>query len=136
MPVTTRRRRIVIRRRPARGDPRRERGMVTAEIAAALPALAVVLIVAVWAVALAATHLRCGDAAREAARAAARGEPQHVVRDVALAVAPDGADVDIDRSGGMVTIEVSVDVGLPLPGGDGFLGATARGRAVALEEGP
>lgn len=48
--------------------------MVTAELAAALPVLMVVLAVALSAVNVAGARVRVQDAAREAARAAARGD--------------------------------------------------------------
>lgn len=132
MSATTTRRRVAMRRRPARGDP--ERGMVTAEIATVLPTLVVLLLAAVWSVGLASAQLRCSDAAREAARAAARGEDISVVRDVALAVAPEGAAVEIDHADGMVLIEVHAPVALPPPLGSMSIGPTVRGRAVAVEE--
>ncbi len=144
MTVSMPRRRVLTRRRPARGDPRRpcpvgvrERGMVTAEIAAALPALALVMVLAVWAVVVATTHLRCADAAREAARALARGESMAVVRQVADEVAPDGAQIGIEPVGGdMVRIEVSSRVGMPGPLGDTVPAPTVRGHAVVLTEQP
>ncbi|WP_051425561.1 TadE family type IV pilus minor pilin [Jiangella gansuensis] len=117
---------------PARGDP--QRGMVTAELAAAFPALVVVLLGAVWAVTLAAAQLRCDDAAREAARAAARGEDATIIRQVAAEVAPDGADVDVQRSGGTVTVRVSARMSMPGPLGDTVPAPTVRGSAVALDE--
>jgi Flp pilus assembly protein TadG len=109
--------------------------MVTAELAAALPALAIVLITAVWGIGLASAQLRCSDAAREAARAAARGEEPGTVRALAEAVAPDDAVVDVHRSAGKVTIEVRTTVSSPVPFGSA-LKPTVRGRAVALEERP
>jgi Flp pilus assembly protein TadG len=108
--------------------------MVTAEVAAALPTLILVVLAAVWAVVLAITQLRCADAAREAARAAARGEDAAIVREVAEEVAPEGATVKLDSStDGMLTVEVRAR--LPIPGPiDGSIPATVRGRAVALLE--
>lgn len=157
------RRRAWVRRRPIRGDPPRrghkwregwvghgsragdsrrtarvarrgDTGMVTAEIAAALPALALVLAAAVWVVALAATQLRCADAAREAARAAARGENLNVVRQVAEEVAPGNVDVEIERSGSAVTVEVTATVPLPGPIGGSLPMPAVRGSAVAMLE--
>lgn len=128
-----RRRRAGTRRRPARGDP--ERGMVTAEIATTLPALAVVLVAAVWVLAFGAAQVRCADAAREAARAAARGEDAAVVRQVATEVAPDGAVVDVERSArGAITVEVSTEVPMPGPAGGSLPSPSVLGRAVAWDE--
>lgn len=52
-----------------------DRGMVTAELAACLPVLLVLLAVALSAVSVASARLQAEDAAREAARAAARAVP-------------------------------------------------------------
>ncbi len=49
--------------------------MVTAETAVSLPVLVLLALVAVAAVAVAQARVRCADAAREAARAIARGDP-------------------------------------------------------------
>ncbi|TDD94755.1 TadE family type IV pilus minor pilin [Jiangella asiatica] len=116
----------------ARGDP--QRGMVTAELAAAFPALVVVLLGAVWAVTLAAAQLRCADAAREAARAAARGEEAAIIREVAAEVAPDGADVEVERGDGTVTVRVSARMSMPGPLADTLPAPTVTGQAVALAE--
>jgi len=108
--------------------------MVTAELVTALPALAVVLIACIWAVSVALAQLRVADAAREAARAAARGDQATVVSAVAQQTAPDGAAIDIQRSDGVVTVQVSVRVAPPLPFGDDLPALTVRGDAAALEE--
>jgi len=52
----------------------RDGGAATAELAVSLPALMLMVFVALTAVASVRTQLECVDAAREAARAAARGE--------------------------------------------------------------
>jgi Flp pilus assembly protein TadG len=59
----------VIRRRL-----REDAGMVTAETAMTLPVLALLTLVGVAAVGVGQAQLRCADAAREAARAVARGD--------------------------------------------------------------
>jgi len=84
-----------------------ERGMVTAEMAVALPALALVLAAAVWVVAVVGAQLRCVDAAREAARALARGEPAQVAERLAHQVAPADATVWSVREGDLVTVTVT-----------------------------
>ena len=61
--------------------------MVTAELAACLPVLMLVLGVALTAVAVAAARVRTQDAAREAARAAGRGDDPAAHR-LAVEVAP------------------------------------------------
>ena len=78
-----------------RSERRRDRGMVTAELAACLPVLVLVLGVAISAVAVVAERVRLQDAAREAARAAGRGD-----RLIALRLAGEAAP------GARVTISV------------------------------
>lgn len=70
--------------------------MATAELAVALPAVVLVLALALTALALGVDHVRCQDAARAAVRAASRGEPAAVVHEVARSRAPDGARVSLD----------------------------------------
>lgn len=70
--------------------------MVTAETAVVLPVLLLVLAAAVSAVVVVGAQLRCVDAAREGARAAARGEPVAAVHELAAHAAPDGATTDLD----------------------------------------
>jgi Flp pilus assembly protein TadG len=76
---------------------RDERGMVTAELAACLPVLLLVLGVALTAVTVVAERVRLQDAAREAARAAGRGDSA-VGRRLAQAAAP-GARLSLSTSG-------------------------------------
>jgi Flp pilus assembly protein TadG len=87
------------RRRAARSDS----GMVSAELALAIPALVAVVAALIWLVGLGMTQGAVAQAAREGARAAARGEPAPVVRAAARAVVP-GAEVAIRRSGATVTV--------------------------------
>lgn len=105
--------------------------MVTAEIAVALPVVVVLLGAALTAVAVVAAQLRCVDAAREAARAAARGEPAEVVRSLAAEAAPSDAAVEVSTGGDEVTVRVSARVrtlGGLLPS------FRVSGSAVALRE--
>lgn len=134
MTGATSRRRRNLRRRPVRGDP--TRGAVTAEIAAALPALVFVVAAAVWVVAIALAQLRCADAAREAARAAARGDSPAVVSELAEAAGPDGATVRVRVEGDLVTVEVSAKVPVPVPFGERVPAPTVRASAAAVREAP
>ena len=84
--------------------------MVTAETAVVLPVLLLVLAGAVAAVTVVGAQLRCVDAAREAARAAARGETSAVVLAVAGRAAPDGAATDVTTEADDVRVRVSVRV--------------------------
>ena len=90
---------------------RRDTGMVTAELAVAIPALVLVLAVCLAAVSVAVDQVRCVDAARIGARAAARADPADHVRSLALAAAPDGADVQIHQAPAGVAVTVSVRTG-------------------------
>ncbi|HEY3091247.1 MAG TPA: TadE family type IV pilus minor pilin [Jatrophihabitantaceae bacterium] len=82
--------------------------MVTAELAAALPVLMIFLGVALSAVSVAGQRVRAADAAREAARAAARGDATTGSR-LAVQAAPGGA-VSISRSGDQVVARVRISV--------------------------
>jgi hypothetical protein len=97
--------------RPA-APPVGDRGSATAEFAVGLPALVLMTLVAVSAVSAVLTKMECVDAAREAARAAARGESgvQGGAR-----VAPGGATVVVSVNGDLVSATVRAHVS-PLSG--------------------
>ena len=101
------------------GLPTDDTGMVTAETAVALPALVLVLLVALGAVNVATTQLRCADAAAVGARLAARGEPATTVRAAARAAAP-GTSVTV-RGAGTPTVTVVVAARVGIPGLTGLL---------------
>ena len=113
--------------------------MVTAETAVLLPVLVVVLAAAVFVLACVAAQLKCVDAARSAARVAARGEPAAVVVGTADRLAPSGARVSVgagSRLGGTATVEVVVRAQVR-PFGGALRGLPAVGvsaRAVAAVE--
>lgn len=91
--------------------------MVTAETALALPALVIVLAGLITVVVAVTAQLRCVAAAREGARAAARGEDASVVQQIAARAAPDGARVAISSGSDTVTVRVTAGVsplGLPI----------------------
>lgn len=84
-----------------------DRGMVTAELAVALPALVLVVLALAWGLGLGASQALLGQAAREGARAAARGEGTvEVTREVHRLVA--GAAVTVRHSGDRVIVGVRV----------------------------
>jgi hypothetical protein len=85
-------------------------GFATAEAAVAIPALMVVLGLAVGVVVSVGAQLRCVDAARVGARVAARGDGDAAVRSAASAAAPAGARVTVRRRGDQVEVEVTADV--------------------------
>jgi Flp pilus assembly protein TadG len=84
--------------------------MVTAETAVVLPVLLLVLAAAVSAVVVVGAHLRCVDAAREGARAAARGDDEAAVRAVTARAAPEGATTAVEVDGSRVRVTVTVAV--------------------------
>jgi hypothetical protein len=87
-------------------------------------ALVVVLLLCISGITAVSTHIRCVDAAREAARLAARGDDGS---DVARTIAPDGAAVATSRDGELVVVTVTARSAL-LPG------VTIAARAVAAAE--
>lgn len=86
--------------------------MVTAELAAVLPAVVLVLTVALNALALGIDQIRVVDAARIAARGASRGDDPAAVRAVVARAAPAGATVTVMRQADLVEVRVSS----PVPG--------------------
>ena len=90
-----------------RAATRSESGMVTAETALAIPALVAVVVALAWLLSLGLTQGVVAQAAREGARAAARGESAVAVRSAAQRVAPD-ASVTIRRTGATVSVTASV----------------------------
>jgi Flp pilus assembly protein TadG len=102
--------------------------MVTAELAVALPALAIVVGAAFGGVSAMTAQLRCADAAAAASRLAARGESDGAVRAAAQAAEP-GATVSISRS--TMTVKVVVAKRLAGPGALHGLGVTVRQVSVA-----
>ncbi|MGR6316764.1 TadE family type IV pilus minor pilin [Micromonospora soli] len=84
-----------------------ERGSFTAELAAGLPALMLLFFAGLTAVDAVTTRAGCLDAAREAALAAARGEPGSAA---GARYAPAGADVSVTVSGDRVTATVRAPV--------------------------
>ncbi|OSC33710.1 TadE family type IV pilus minor pilin [Mycolicibacillus koreensis] len=73
-------------------------GSSTVEAALAIASLVSVLLVCVAGLAAIGLHLRCIDAAREAARLAARGDESAAVA-VAQQIAPSGSTVQLRRDG-------------------------------------
>ncbi|MFI5835085.1 TadE family type IV pilus minor pilin [Micromonospora sp. NPDC051300] len=106
----------------------RERGSFTAELAAGLPALMLLLFAGLTSVDAVTTRAGCVDAAREAALAAARGEPGVAA---GARYAPAGAEVTVTVTGDLVTATVRAPVralGARLPR------LTVSGVAVAAVE--
>lgn len=70
----------------------------------AIAALVVVLVLCLAAITAVSMQVRCVDAAREAARLAARGDPGAV--EVARSIAPPGARVAVRRDGDLLVATV------------------------------
>ena len=108
--------------------PGRDRGSFTAELAAGLPVLMLLLGFGVTAIIAVTARMQCLDAAREAALAASRGEDGTAA---AAWLAPDGAAIDVGVGGDSVTVTVSARIrmfGTELPG------VVVSGTAVAARE--
>ena len=103
--------------------------MVTAELAACLPVLVLVLAVALSAVSVASARVRLQDAAREAARAAARGDAG-AARALARDAAP-GARLEVQAAAGDTVAVLHASVH---PLGDWLPAVSITERAVAATE--
>ena len=90
---------------------RRDAGMVTAELAVAIPAVVLVLAVCLAGLGAVIDQVRCVDAARLGARAAARGDSPARVRALTARAAPQGAQVSIGSAGGAVRVVVTATTG-------------------------
>lgn len=113
---------------------RDERGVVTAELAMVLPLLLAVTAGLVWFLVVGLGQIRATDAAREAARALARGEDHATVAELALSIGPPGSEVAVSRADGLV--EVTVTAAIMGPGGvlAALPGADVRSTATAALE--
>ena len=87
-----------------------EDGYATAEAAVALPALLVVLALAVGVLVSVGAELRCVDAARAAARVAARGDTDARARSAGQEVAPRGSRITVVHQGTRVEVTVTDEV--------------------------
>jgi hypothetical protein len=106
--------------------------MATAEFAAAIPALVIVLVLALSAIVTVTDQVRCVDAARATARALARGDEEGAALAVGRRLAPAHATFAVVRS----DREVSVVVRGAPAAGLRWLGsrATPTGQAIAVRE--
>lgn len=114
----------------SQGRAGRERGMVTAELAAAIPASAFVAVLLAWVLSLGVAQGQVQAAARDGARAAARGDNPGQVASAVARVAP-GAAVRVSRRGRLVQVQVSQ---LRSPPGAALAGLARTLRATAVAE--
>jgi hypothetical protein len=98
-----------------------------------LPAVVLALVLVLVVASAAVAQVRCTDAARAGARAAALGEDSATVAAIAADLAGDGAQVAVQESDGWVHVEVSRPVATGW-WGIGSLTATAS-FAVPIEPG-
>lgn len=106
---------------------RADLGSVTAEFAAVVPAVVLVLAVALGAIQIAGEQLRLQAAAASAARALGRGDPN--ASEAILAVSP-SARLDQSRSGDLVCAHASAAAGFGI-----LLGFTLSATSCALADG-
>ncbi|WP_329005178.1 pilus assembly protein [Kribbella sp. NBC_00709] len=85
---------------------RAEWGAVTAELAVALPVLFALLLLGVWSIGLVVLNIRCIDAARDVARAVARGEPPDQAESVGHRTIPSGT-ITISRDASDIHVTVT-----------------------------
>ena len=115
---------------------RPERGAATAELALVLPLLAAMTVGLVWLLAVGAAQIRTVDAARETARALARGDDEASAVARGARVAPRGSTVSASWVGEEVHVTVTGTV--PGPGGlfDALPAPEVSAEAVAVAEVP
>lgn len=92
---------------------RRERGYVTAEAAIVIPLLIAVTAALAWAVTIGVAKVRAVDAARDGARALARGDSRSLASSQALDQAPDGSRFVVRTVGDDVTVTVRASARAP-----------------------
>ena len=96
-----------------------------------LPMLLAVTAGLLWLLVVGLGQMRVTDAAREAARALARGEDAGTATALATTIGPSGSEVSLEQSSGLVTVTVRAAVDGPgglleaLPGADLEATATA-----------
>jgi hypothetical protein len=110
---------------PARA---RDAGMATVEAAIALSAVVTVVALLLAGITAVLDQLRCTDAAREAARLLARGDPDRA-RQAVTDIAPTGARLDVQQQGDTITVDVTLDEVSPL-----LPGVHPHAHAVAVAE--
>jgi hypothetical protein len=86
---------------------------VTAELVVVLPVLAAVTLALAWLLGLGVAQVRTVDAAREAARAVARGDDAGEAISRAQSVGPEGTVVTVQRAGDTVTARALARVAGP-----------------------
>jgi len=113
---------------------RSERGAATAELVMVLPVLVVVTLGLVWLLAVGSAQGRLVDAARETARALARGDDASTATALGERVGPPGTRLAVSSADGQVTVEATA----PMDGPGRFFGwlpgVQLQAEAVAVSE--
>ena len=109
-------------------------GAVTAETAVVLPVIVVFALSMAWLVSIGLVQVRAIDAARETARAAARGEDAGAAVGLGRRVASKGSTISVDRSGQSVVVTVTSPVAGPAGLFEAWSGFRVRAEAVAAVE--
>jgi hypothetical protein len=112
---------------------RDESGAVTAEAATVIPVLVLLVAVLSWMVAFGVVQARVVDAARETARALARGDDADSSVRLGKRIAPSGARIEVREDGDELVVSVTADVSGP-GGLLGVVGRPVRAEAVARRE--
>jgi hypothetical protein len=112
--------------------PRRrtEAGAVTAELAVLLPVLLTLFLLALWSVGAVISNVRCIDAARDTARAAARGEPAQSAQSIGQRSAPANASITLTRRANDIQVTVTATHRWA-----GFLSIPVKAQATVQSEG-
>ncbi|GAB2623657.1 hypothetical protein GCM10027270_07990 [Nocardioides ginkgobilobae] len=103
-----------------------------------LPMLLAVTAGLLWLLVVGLGQMRVTDAAREAARALARGEDPGAASALAARIGPSGSRVSVEQASGLVTVTVSAGLEGPggllaaLPGADLEASATAALEPAAV----
>jgi len=120
---------IRARRRRHRCGSEGERGSVAAELALALPAVVLVLVLGVGALGAAAHQVALQDAAADAARLLGRGEDEGAAAHAVASALP-GAAMSTAATGDLVCVTTRIEVGI-----GGFLRWGLRAHSCALDGG-
>lgn len=115
---------------------RRQRGMVTAELATIAPLGVAFAFLLLWIVSLGLTQVRLVDASREGARLVARGESVATAKLAAKKLSPDDATITITTADGLVTVTVNAKSAMPIPFFSGIGAREMESASVAAEESP
>ncbi len=107
---------------------------MTAELAMALPLLVALTVGLVWLLSVGAAQIRAVDAAREAARAMARGDDESAAVAAGGRVVPEGGTVTV--TGGAESVVAEATARVEGPGGlfDFLPSVTVHAEATALVE--